>query len=304
MEPSNNESDDPIIGCSSPGGTTELGLVVEDLFNEIANRASGNENMDGGRKIDKEKRHAHLRKYLVDGFKQVFPRPRILHDILVGENGRESVQNHQDLFNRGYKGAIFAVCIHNDHFHIVHDCQYTNSHCRCAIINVLRTKFRRVSRKCMRTVDFSIEHWVNLVLYFDKEGRKNIKTLVAGIDWFTYNKNRNISDERLPEDGHEELVETCSVQELFHCAESNGPEVHSSRSNDQEASTSTSKQPKYRSKGDRIIQFIYSIPTAPINNIYNTSEWINGPYKFMSLSDKLLISCMKIVKHEYIQQKV
>ncbi|XP_058788854.1 uncharacterized protein LOC131662885 isoform X2 [Phymastichus coffea] len=60
---------------------------------------------------------------------------RILHDVwekprsLEGKFFCQSLRNN----NRNKRG-VFIVAVHGEHLHVVHDCSYTNSQCRCGFM--------------------------------------------------------------------------------------------------------------------------------------------------------------------------
>lgn len=83
-------------------------------------------------------------------------------------------QHHHRILERlrtkcvGYSGAFFLWVDEGDHFHIVHDCPYSNGQCRCSIFKDedLRFSVRSPLRTIRRAGELDRIDWYNVFLYF------------------------------------------------------------------------------------------------------------------------------------------
>lgn len=55
----------------------------------------------------------------------IYERPRSIYYAFSGPTARRFIEN---------KKGVFIAAEHGEHIHVIHDCQYTNSQCRCRII--------------------------------------------------------------------------------------------------------------------------------------------------------------------------
>ena len=68
-----------------------------------------------------------------------------------------------------FTGTILIVAHHGNHVHIIHDCSYSNN-----------SIYRRYSRRIVPSWKFTIQHWINLSIYFQKVSREYIYYNIAG----------------------------------------------------------------------------------------------------------------------------
>lgn len=140
---------------------------------------------------------------LAHKLQEMVKRTRILHDIISLRGHRTRDQTAEEIAQRGdelcrtilakihpqktpvgYHGAIFFVGKHyqenNEHLHIVHDCNYSNSACKCAIMAGLPVK-RRNKRPVFRQ-DTTYDFWYNKLLYIVLSTRGNCHFFFASLD--------------------------------------------------------------------------------------------------------------------------
>lgn len=116
----------------------------------------------------------------------VVDRTRVLHDIIPirgdpnGNEGAEEIAKRGDVIYNAmlkrlhpkeaparYHGAVFLIAKHYkdgfQHIHVVHDCNFANSACKCAIMAGISIK-RRTQRPVF-SKDVGYEFWYNKLLY-------------------------------------------------------------------------------------------------------------------------------------------
>lgn len=263
-----------------------------------------------------------LRTVLSHGFRENPSRRRIVHDVY--QSVRSWGRSHVDcgVLHEKFTGTILIIAEHEDHYHIVHDCAYSNCTCRCAFVNYLcrgssdgagdsSTRGRsisaagiigrRYSRRVVPNFDISIEHWINLAKYFEKGSRQINFMDYAGRIWIPSSEAgsvRFLEDIRHTEDGMVE--EECIPVDLFDFIECR-PEVHSGAAPScvSGGGHSQGSGSEEGSKGDKLIQFLQARPTAPVNHIFNTSLWLKSKYKFYDVNSVFIKNCVRIVNNSY-----
>lgn len=132
-------------------------------FHETSSIAGSSQKHVGKRKTFGEQfRPGHTgitADFLVRKLRSAHLKPRILHDIYGRNNSSSDIQVFIELFPVKLSSGLFIVAQHSDHWHIIHDCAYTGSNCRCVRIRRLRDEFKRADRRNARTNSYSDEHW-------------------------------------------------------------------------------------------------------------------------------------------------
>lgn len=112
-------------------------------------------------------------------------RRRIIHDIVecADSVAYNSLIQAIRLIRRD-TGFVFVV--HHklatfEHFHVLHDCNYTCGRCRCSFLGSLPIK-KRSSKNIQYVADSGNRYIDNLVYYFDEDGYTYIKIIVEGVD--------------------------------------------------------------------------------------------------------------------------
>lgn len=282
-----NDSERPNI----EEGVCEIDTVVEDDI-EVNRPQTARDKM---RKFVLECLHANPLRY------------RIVHDVFAIQDERysnEFVSRVCESTTSGkYKGSILWVCNHaNDHLHVVHDCAYTGGTCRCQRIKELREHCGepRLNRRVIRSSEFTAEHWLNLAIYFETGERTAIHFEIAGRTWTKCGKVRSLSIRKNPELGQEALVEACrneddllNIKSCGSCAD----EDYTSNVSGDKTSGSYSKRRK-GNKGDKLLEFFWRFPTAPIGNIFNTSNWFSSTWKYLPLNNNHIKAVQRIFQRQ------
>nr|ALV85426.1 non-structural protein 1 [Diaphorina citri densovirus] len=83
------------------------------------------------------------------------------------------------------QAALQFVCFHKTHLHVVHDCTYTSSTCRCAFTRNIQDELgvRYTKRWVIRQYRFGSERVYNTLLYFQKTGRQALYIQIGGRIW-------------------------------------------------------------------------------------------------------------------------
>lgn len=112
------------------------------------------------------------------------PSWRYLSDVIIPTSNRnfEVCLETLNEYGKSKRRGMFARVADGDHIHILHDCAYTNSSCRC----IWRERVKPfASIKCARTVNkpwyqFSKWDWYNVFIYFFLEKRGDRKIWFGG----------------------------------------------------------------------------------------------------------------------------
>lgn len=121
------------------------------------------------------------------------PRSQIVHDVYEGLYDGSDLLRISRIHRRQYGGAIYIVCQHNGHYHVVHDCSDGRNGCRCARLQSWRLEFgKQRSRRIVRTATVTSEYWENITNYFQNGERKIIHLEIAGREWISSDSSGRI----------------------------------------------------------------------------------------------------------------
>lgn len=113
------------------------------------------------------------------------PRDRIVHDIIDVRTAARYDYIVQKIRQLKQCTGFIIFVLHDApdfrHFHVVHNCNYTNG-CRCSILRNLPLK-RRSKTNAKLLCDVSDDYLWNLIEYFTAEGRLIIKILFGNEEW-------------------------------------------------------------------------------------------------------------------------
>ena len=93
-----------------------------------------------------EKVRAHLGLVFSEHLSRLDNRRWILHDIYKSPGILD--QNFYNVLTKSIKArqkGVFLDSSHGDHWHVIHDCQYNGSWCRCTSINIIRNAKSAIS---------------------------------------------------------------------------------------------------------------------------------------------------------------
>lgn len=238
-------------------------------------------------------------KNFFHGLRESLPRRRILHDIYSSrpDSGRDGFLDH--CMGTKYTGTIFIIAEHNDHFHVIHDCSYSGSTCRCQRIADIQSEYIRYKRRVIPTAQFSTAHWHNLTVYLEKDPRRINYIYIAGRTWKESGKNRNLSIFGSVKTREEKLVENSRTEDnistFWECETREDDQRNNEGSGDTFQQLERSQK---RSKGDRLYEFLSEFSIAPIKTIFNTKFWTLGKYRYDDTDSKLMNSVLRRIAIE------
>lgn len=238
---------------------------------------------------------------LISAFQKIVPRRRILHDIY----SRDTNRTRDGLLSRcmgvSYPGAVFIICSHGDHYHVIHDCSYSSSTCRCARIQTIKDgNHIRFRRRLICSNQFTIQHWRNLAEYCEKGERTMDYLYLSGRAWLQHSEGGYNTIRRSSDYGQKLLVENSNdstiIPDFIKCGhetnEDGGVGSRSDQGNEEIG-------PKEGCKGDRIKIFIQKYPTSPLTHIFQTRHWSLGKYRYMPKNSPLLTTVMYNIGLEF-----
>lgn len=258
--------------------------------------------------MSEEDENPQFKKLFLDAFREIPARRTIIHDIFERSSASGQCGEILRIVHVPFRGAVFIIASHDNHYHVIHDCSYTSSHCRCSRIAEFRgvIKRRRFRRRTLRSVDFSIQHWVNLSEYLQTDSRRLCHLEVAGRKWVQCSETGRIQVQRCLQSGQKELVEDGNIQDDFPdflgCG-SQGTDSQNAHQSSLQANERSTRREK-GSKGDRILQLLRKFPTAPIGHVFNTTLWGNSKYKWIPRSNTLLQKCIEYIGLEYCEKNI
>lgn len=209
------------------------------------------------------------------------PLRRYLSDVLAcGDYGEACrIARRVISYGRNYPGNLCLVSVHDDHVHVVHDCPYAGSSCRCQILKEAEIKavLRGSLRKRPEISTIKPDSWHRIVQYFSQEGR-----------WLQYAKVGG-TVVRLP-DGYQSLqvirdqgtkfgqtLGTCGIQGSGELQE-DGFVADDNRSNQGNMLGHRGRKRKrdisFRTEMEKIIN---EHPVCPLAGIVSTRQWLTHP---------------------------
>lgn len=223
-----------------------------------------------------------------------------------------------DIIARRYeRTGLFAFAVeHGDHWHILHDCPYSNLSCRC----FRSLKFRRRTGKATAVGLLSLEDWKNIVKYHFQDGRtvKYASFEGSNITGF-FDRSEVVQSFRYPAGGlgHAEHVAACNGEnEILGLGESSSGCNASRQSVGQESKGANSGEPAKKERRDLsgrddnekkqnvIEQKILNILTVPIDNFEKTDSWLHSEYKYINKSKYWFQNAIQNVKYKFANYKL
>ncbi|KAL1454529.1 hypothetical protein WDU94_010765 [Cyamophila willieti] len=205
--------------------------------------------------------------------------------------------------------GVFIIASHVDHLHVIHDCTWTSSTCRCAAVRRLESISGsyafRIKRWVIRKHKFMSTHLVNTLLYL-RAGRRSVKYCQLGRvrirpgsrssvearypaiqSWIDNGEKRLVAVHHLSFDDH--LLSELGVG--LSCKKTEGFD-HDAHGNETGGRSEGRKQRSKGTHGDRLLEFLRSFPTAPVSSILHTKHWADSEFKLLHRGDKLLATIM------------
>lgn len=218
-----------------------------------------------------------------------------------------------------YKGrnSLFKWCVqHGKHYHVVHDCQFSNGSCRC----FQQYKFRRSSRKTVLVKNISLESFRAIVQYHFAEGRSTKILDVGGKNYSRlFNRYEDISNGQCASSSseYEGHVEACFSED-----EALWPEQFSTEqlSSDSEKfggnSNSRSGSKMYRKRRRRdageeketaqevLEELIFKICKVPLHDFVTTESFLNSKWRFSNPMSVMFKNAITTTKLKFLNMRL
>lgn len=255
-----------------------------------------------------ETARSRIYKLFDKGFREVAARKRILHDVYKSNFNNGPVRLDTQQIHRRFTGAILIIAYHRDHYHVVHDCSYSNSSCRCEFQNYFKSSQfgKRFSRRIVPSYDFSIEHWLHLAVYFQKGRRQCNYMELARRVWIPGNQARHLRLQQDLRNLQGSMVEEGNIPIDFYDQFGCGSERNFNHQVDVSCCSRSEENTGHqkRGKGDEIVFFLQRRPTSPVTHLFSMSIWLQSKYKFFDTGSILIKNCVRIVNNSYNEQSL
>ena len=223
-----------------------------------------------------------IEQSIISAFQRVLPKRRILHDIYDRclSPGGDRIVNKS--LGRSYPGSIYIVVAHDNHWHVIHDCQYSSSTCRCTRIDIWKSDQQRYNRRIIHTTKFTIRHWYNLAIYLQKGTRQVHCFQIGGRDWIKRNQIGGNPFQGCSGVGPVELVESGHLPiGIFEFVECRSDQHQNNGTAETGREQIIESKINKGSKGDRLKKFVADIPTSPLSHITSTPFWTASKWRYM-----------------------
>lgn len=241
-----------------------------------------------------------LKEFFISEFRFRGPKRRIIHDVIPVQNigGREELLARID--REAFTGSFFTAAIHDDHVHIIHDCSYDGSWCRCNRIRQFR-QGQRFPRRVYWTSEVTPEHFANLLIYLSKDGRQIVSLQISSREWYQDFEARYVRSGSLCEYGRDAEMEGSGAESydgLF-SLEPDGSAFGGPSGGDSEVLRQKTKgkgRKRKKTEREKLLDFFKSHLAAPLLNIKNTSYFMKSMLMFSSKSD--VETCVQMIAVE------
>lgn len=227
-----------------------------------------------------------------------------LSDVLACTNSGEAdrIARRVISFARNYPGNLCLVSVHDDHVHVIHDCPYAGSSCRCQILKEAEIKsvLRGPLRKRTQISTIEPDSWERIVLYFLSNGRWLQFAKVGG-----HVVRLSPGYKSLQSGGHQgdelgQVLGTCTVQGSGELRE----EFLSTQNNrsGQVSHHGHSRRKRKRSINlrEEMEKILNEHPVCPLAGIVSTRQWLTHPLLKMYRANHDIVKSFLSAKAEEI----
>lgn len=211
--------------------------------------------------------------------------------------------------------ALFKWCVrHGDHYHVVHDCTYSNGCCRC--FNKIPTDRR--TRRIVSTQGLTEKDVELLVQYHFQGGRTAYNVQVRSHDYTRLFSGMQAIRSEQDSSGAAELgehVETCDIQDkvLWDTIRGYG-DVSSFAENDvsdcsdyqsesgrrrKSRSIRSTQKEKKENEQVRLERFIMQIGKVPLSDFVTTTDFIESEWRFHNEMSTVFKNALKFAKYKF-----
>lgn len=210
--------------------------------------------------------------------------------------------------------------IHDDHYHIVHDCTYSNGSCRC----FNKFQFTGRVRHTVETQLLTLEDF-ELIVKYHFDGERGVEILeVGGIDisgLFDRPKSVQLKFNSTGETAYTGDVEVCTQESEILWNKSSGrgnqqPGGENDNQYDQNGPETSGKSRKRRSTNDqfsnqekkneqeKLEEMILSICKVPLHDFVTTDKFINSHWRFVNNLSTTFKNAISTVKLKFYQMRL
>lgn len=207
------------------------------------------------------------------------------------------------------------LTIHDDHYHIVHDCTFSNGSCRC----FSKFKFERRNRRIVETQRLSYEDFYFIVKYHFG-GKRRVEILeIGGHDYTRFFRGPKSIQSEVDPTGEAQYagdVEVCSSESEIlwakHCGheyiQSNG-EVSSGYAESSSTTESTSRKRRApnqekENRQEKLEKLIIKICKVPIHDFVTTDLFINSNWRFYNNLSTTFKNAVSTVKLKFLNMRL
>lgn len=234
---------------------------------------------------------------------------RLLHDVAECR----TIQQRDEILSRIYEGMRFAniliVADHRQenedewgHLHIVHDCTWSHSTCRCKFLTGVTVK-KRLSKFGEWSSSLNCQRWLNCAVYLHTLPRQPFIFKVAHKCWQRNNKDGNISLQESSLEAGERMVDECNETNPIPCQHLRRTITNSS--SELSGHSSGNRRKRLRKEGGTEAEIVYEflqkfIPT-PLENASQTVEWLRDrKLKFITKQRQSYKDAIEIFEKEWM----
>lgn len=167
--------------------------------------------------------------------------------------------------------------------------------------SVSRRYIQLYGRISCQSALFSVGHWKNLSIYFDKGGRRLHEFHVGGRAWLTFGQARTLPLQRVRKSTEEPILERADFLKPgdmfvrgFACIQ----DSDEASLPDNETSSQSRQSGGNKENTNRLEKFLKSFVISPTKNIMNSGHWTKGPFKYMPRNKAILQTCFHNINLE------
>lgn len=200
---------------------------------------------------------------------------------------------------------------HDDHYHFVHDCAWSNRQCRCYDF-----KFDVKPRRVVRSKDLNEEDCEFIINYHFKAGRRIIYLEIGGRRFdglFVGNENIRHEDDPTGENRDSGHVEICDSEIEVLWNKIMGPQDIPIEREVNRGGVADGNQAKKRARRsttstenvqEKLEKFIFKIGKVPLHDFVTTEEFYKSEWRFMNPMSTSFKNAISTVKMQYYGWKL
>lgn len=220
-----------------------------------------------------------------NNFLEMFP-GSYFHDIvrsaIIDEYG--TIRNFiTRLRQTEFRGEVFILSKHGEHFHIIHDCPYSGNRCRCARIEICKGFRRRTSRTIICKSELTFERNQYIGIYVCTGEREVVFAEVSGRRFGrVYHSTQSILDIRNRSSRSQPMVEEGDVQDASSIAFLQTGDCGSNVGYDSRPQEQIGEHGRCTSEREPgLLQFLKANPFSPIQLVLDSELWFSSKYRYI-----------------------